>query len=177
MYISPNSQQRPTAMLLHVPYSINFSSIYFNLNTADSEIANLYDIGIGKCVNASGASDCSQPNTPITIICNLASPAGPSSQGINLMVTRAQSYPCAQGPQSIQPGVYILLAVGTVSNTGARCVGQFKSPVLPFAVSSTIAINGQATNGSLTNPDSSSLFSTGHAGVNAQTSVCMISLH
>jgi hypothetical protein len=177
VYVSPNPGQSSTAMLLHVPYSINFSSIYFNLNTADSNTVNLYDIGIGECLDASGVSDCSQPNTAITIVCDLASPAGSTSQGINLTARRAQTHPCTQGTQSLQPGVYMLLAVGTVANTGARCVGQSKSPVLPFTVTPTVAINGSATNGSLTNPNDSTVFSTGDAGVNGQTSVCMISLH
>lgn len=164
VYISPEPNGNSTAMLLFLPETITFSNIYFDV-IADSDTTHFYDLAIGDCQQSN--HDCSQPNQPITIVCSL----GSSSQGINLPKSGAKSFPCAQGPGiTIGPGIYVLLAVGNVTNAGAKCVGEVKSPVIPFA---SPAVIGDAINGSLT----SSTFQTGAAGASEEKSVCMISLH
>jgi len=156
----------PTANLLYVPTSVTFSNIYFNVAKDDPATGALYDVGIGKCPSL----DCSQPSATVTIVCNLGT-SGASGMGISLTSTGAQVFPCVQGSVTISPGTYILLGGGNANV--AHCLGlSGGASVIPQAT----GVAGHATNGSLTNPNST-IFTTGLAGAKTPGNACMISLH
>jgi hypothetical protein len=157
----------PTETLLYVPTSVTFSRVYFNVTTADTATGDYYDLGIGRCPSL----DCSQPRVTITILCSIGS-SGSGGTGVNLASTGPQSFPCTQTtPITIQPGVYVLLGGGNAKV--AHCAGQNGSaPPIPFKA----AGSGTATDGSLTNPNST-IFKTDVAGSRSAGNACMISLH
>jgi hypothetical protein len=164
--VENNAGGSPTTTLLYVPTSVTFSGIYLSVAKVDNTTGNYYDLGIGKCPSL----DCSQPNVTVTIVCNLGT-SGSSGRGVNLTSVGAHVLPCAQGSVTISAGTYVLLGAGNA--TVAQCKGLLgDAPVIPFVST----VSGTATNGSLTNPNST-IFTTAAAGVSQPSGGCNISLH
>jgi hypothetical protein len=163
--VSDSLTGSPTATLIYVPTAVKFSSLYAQITTADTDTADYYDIGIGKCPG----NDCSQPNVTIDIVCDW----GNSSTGINLASASIQSHPCSQTtPITIRPGVYVLLGAGNA--TAAKCSGQSGSTgIQPWATT----VQGNAVDGSLRNVDIGRFKTSTMAGARIAGDSCSISLH
>jgi hypothetical protein len=138
--------------LLVVPATVQFTSIYYNVNTLDATSTDHYDIGIYSCTSL----DCSQTSTSASLVCDTGAIAQTAT---GTFVTA-----CEQGGTiTIQPGTYMIAVSG--SATTAK-FGYGAAPGVPFTtISLATGLTGGALGSTATTPSTAGSVASSVGGI------------